>query len=117
MQRVAKSLRFALGALLAVALVLSPVAAFAAPQPAHHPSDTMAGDGGAPCDMPCEGCGDEMPSLSCAMACLGLFAAMPPAAIIATSSVRAMRVEAHSHSARASRDREPDKPPPRHVLA
>lgn len=116
MRWVAKSFRFALGALLAAALALGPVVAFAAAQPMHH-GEPMAADDGVPCDMPCEGCGDGIPKWSCAIACLGLIAAMPPCAIVATPGVRAIRVEAQSRITLAGRDREPDKPPPRLALA
>lgn len=116
MRRLTKSARFALGVLLAAALALSPVVAFAAAQPM--PSgEAMAAHDDTPCDMPCDDCGDEAPLSSCAMACLGLTAAVPPVVIAAIPAILAERVEIRSNVVLAGRDREPDKPPPRLVLA
>lgn len=102
--------------LLTAALALSPAFAFAA-QPMPSSGEAMAAHGDAPCDMPCDGCGDGAPMSSCVVACLGLTAAMPPVATVAMPVVRAMRAEVPSNVVLAGREREPDKPPPRTVLA
>lgn len=103
-------------ALLAVALAFSPVAAFAGHQDAAGTVHSAASDEMPPCDMPCGDCAEGDVSAACAIACSGLIAAIPSQpAPLRHSAV--MRVRAASAVVVAGRDREPDKPPPRLILA
>jgi hypothetical protein len=101
--------------LLAAALALSPVAAFAGHQDmaGTHPAAT---DEMPPCDMPCDDCADDEVSPACAIACSGLIAAIPAPPHPMPQST-AMRVRVISSTAAAGHEREPDKPPPRRNLA
>ncbi|MBL9095691.1 MAG: hypothetical protein JNK07_02090 [Alphaproteobacteria bacterium] len=116
MRRLSKPVRFALGVLLAAALALSPGIAFAGIGSAHQDA-VMTTDTGAPCDMPCDDCGDGKSSAACALACSGLIASIPAPAFAALPTVPAAHAEAILAILFAGREREPDKPPPRPVLA
>lgn len=104
-----------ISALLIAALALSPVVTFAAAAP-EHPNGGITVDGGAPCEMPCDGCGDGKASPACAVACAGLVASIPRAAIAALPQMRPTRAAAILQVRFAGREREPDKPPPKTVL-
>lgn len=105
-----------ISALLIAALALSPVVTFAAPAP-EHPDGGIAVDGGAPCEMPCDGCGDGKASPACAVVCAGLVASIPRAAIAELPQMRSTRAVAILKIRFTGREREPDKPPPKTVLA
>jgi hypothetical protein len=116
MRRLSKRVRVVLGVLLAAALALSPAVAFAGVGMAHKDTVMMT-DRGAPCDMPCDDCGDGKSSPACALACSGLVASIPAPTFPALPAVPAAHVEAILAILFAGREREPDKPPPRLVLA
>lgn len=116
MRRLSKPVRFVLGVLLAAALAVSPGVAFASVGSAHHGA-VMTTDAGAPCDMPCDDCGDGASSAACALACNGLIVSIPAPAFAALSTLPAAHAEAILAILSAGREREPDKPPPRPVLA
>jgi hypothetical protein len=117
MRRLSKSVRFALGALLAAALALSPVAAFAGVGAAMDHGGATVSDESAPCDMPCDDCGDGKPSLACAVACSGLVASVLADAPALPSAVPLTRTAAVLKIVSDGRQREPDKPPPRAIPA
>jgi hypothetical protein len=104
-----------LSALLCAALVLSPVTAFGATSaPTTHDS---AMSKSMPCDMPCKGCSDRVPSLSCVAACMGLVAALPSFERARAPRAIAQRVALAVHRTLVGVEREPDTPPPKFVLA
>ena len=102
--------------LLAVLLAVAPLllaAPFASAADAMHQADSHSG---APCDMPCDGC-DQKSMPDCAAKCsavlfTGLFAEQS-----APAPVLAPRIAAVREHRLAGREREPDKPPPRSILA
>jgi hypothetical protein len=102
-------------ALLVAAVALGPVVTFAAAAP-EHPDGGIAVDGGAPCEMPCDGCGDGKASPACAVACAGLVASILRAAIAALPQTRPTRAAAILKIRFTGREREPDKPPPKTSL-
>ena len=107
-----------LGALLGAALALSPLAAIEAMAvPAESSSHHAVVPDTPPCDMPCDDCGDGKSSAACALACSGLIASIPAPAFAALPTVPAAHAEAILAILCAGREREPDKPPPRPVLA
>jgi hypothetical protein len=115
MRRMGKVFGRVLGALLAAALALSPVVAFA--HTASPPSgDAMAMHESTPCDMPCD-CAGEAPSPACMIACSGLIAAIPSIDAVAQPHVAAARAATVLTDLFNDRRREPDKPPPRPFLA
>ena len=116
MHSVPTLVRRILSALLVAALALSPVVTFAAAAP-KHPGDGMAVGEGAPCHMPCDGCGDGKASPTCAVACAGLVASIPQPATVALPRMCAPRAAAILKIRFTGREREPDKPPPKAVLA
>ncbi len=103
--------------LLAVALALSPVAALAGQDHMPKTSHSASLDRSSPCDMPCGGCDEGISKSFCMLACLGLNTAVAPVAIAAMPVILAIRIEAQSNIVLAGRDREPDKPPPKSILA
>jgi hypothetical protein len=116
MRRMGKVFGRVLGALLAAALALSPVVTFA--HASSPPSgDAMAMHESAPCDMPCDDCADEAPSPACMIACSGLIAAIPSIDAVAQPQVAAARAATVLTDLFNDRRREPDKPPPRPILA
>lgn len=114
MQLVRKIATRFMSALLSVALVASPVTAFA-DVPMH--LDAMTAHEGAPCDMPCSDCNKGGMSPSCAAACAGLAASMLSTAALARPAARATRIQPLVNIELTGRDREPDKPPPKLILA
>ncbi|MFM9863043.1 MAG: hypothetical protein ACKVRO_05505 [Micropepsaceae bacterium] len=117
MRKTARFFRSAIGVLLAAALAFSPVAALGAPTQSAHQSDAMTADGGAPCDMPCDGCGDGQSSLSCLIACAGLAGSLLPAMQLALVGELTSRAVPKPNASLSGQEREPDKPPPKMILA
>jgi hypothetical protein len=101
--------------LLAAALALSPVAAFAGHQEMTRTVHAVAMDEMPPCDMPCGDCAKGKISPVCAIACSGLIAAIA-SPIVAMPYSTVMRLRVISAVPSVGRDREPDKPPPRPAL-
>jgi len=107
-----------LSALLCAALALSPVAAFAATSAPSEPGmHDAAMSKSTPCDMPCKGCADRNPSLSCLSACMGLIAAIPIFDGAPVPHAFAHRATVAVQNALVGTKREPDTPPPKLVLA
>ena len=74
-------------------------------------------DDTTPCDMPCDGCADGKASFSCVAACSGLIAAIPATHVLRLPHTSAHRVMESPNDALVGREREPDKPPPKLILA
>lgn len=117
MRRLWKSVRFVLAALTAAALALSPVAAFADVTIVMDHGGATASEDSMPCDMPCDGCGDGKLSPACAAACAGLVAPGIVDAPALPVAIPTAGAETILKIVSDGRQREPDKPPPRSVLA
>jgi hypothetical protein len=118
MQRLRNIAGRILGVLLCAALALAPVGAVtAAEMPAVASHEHAAMNDTTPCDMPCDGCADGKASLSCVAACIGLIAAIPAADALPLPANLAHRVVESANDALVGREREPDKPPPKPILA
>ena len=107
-----------LGALVCAALALSPLTALAASKASsgtngHHA--TMSEE--MPCDMPCDGCADGKMPFSCIVACSGLIGSMPIAEAVLRPTFIAGRVSISLIDRFSARQREPDTPPPKLILA
>lgn len=118
MRRLPNIVGLILGVLFSTALALSPAVAFAKALDVG-----VAGDHGTaahqttPCDMPCDGCQDTDASPACMSACSGLIAAMNAIEPLRQPAVMFTRATPLPKVQRDGRDREPDKPPPKHLLA
>lgn len=118
MQRLRNIAGRVLGVLLCAALALAPVGAAAAAEITAGASHEQADmNDTSPCDTPCDGCADGKASLSCVAACIGLIAAIPAADSLRSPATSAHRVVENANDALAGREREPDKPPPKLILA
>lgn len=118
MQRLRNIAGRILGALLCAALALAPASVVAAtemPADSAHEHALMAET--TPCDMPCDGCAGDKTSFSCVAACSGLIAAIPAADVLRLPATLAHRVVDSANDALVGREREPDKPPPKSILA
>ncbi len=103
--------------LVAAALALAPVVAFADAATAAPMTDhTAVGDQSAPCDMPCDDCFGDEASFACKVACGGLVAQMLAVADVSHPAVPAVRTAVAAADQIRDRRREPDKPPPKPFL-
>lgn len=104
-----------LGVLFSIALALSPAVAFA--EVLNVGDHGAATDESTPCSLPCDGCQDTDKSLACVSACSGLIAAMTAIEPLRQPAVTLTRATPVPKVHRDGRDREPDKPPPKQLLA
>lgn len=116
MRSVAKTFRHIPGAFVTLAFAVSPVAALAGAKVVA-PVAEMTADAGAPCDMPCDDCSGDARGAACAVACIGLTVAVPATTPPAPSMPAVARIEIPAKVPFIGRDREPDKPPPKLILA
>lgn len=112
MRTFAKIFRTTLGAFVSLALAASPAAALTGTK-AKAPVAAMTGGESAPCDMPCDDCGDKASGSACAVACVGLTVAVPTTTSVVLSMLAVARIDVPVKVPFIGRDREPDKPPPR----
>lgn len=107
-----------LSLLLIAALATGPIVVFAkAGAVSTSEQDATAMNVVAPCEMPCNDCGDAQPSPECVIACAGL--ASP--ALLTAAGALPMAPAAHApqelSTTLSGREREPDEPPPKLILA
>lgn len=107
-----------LSLLLIAALATGPIVVFAKAgvmSAGEHDATVM--NDVAPCEMPCNDCGDAQPSPGCVIACAGLVAPALLAGESALPGAPAAHAPQELSTTLSGREREPDKPPPKLILA
>jgi hypothetical protein len=117
MNLVQKIMARALSLLLVAALAIGPVVVVAQAESMSVGEHAAVMDESVPCDMPCDGCDMGGPSLSCVMTCAGFVASIAATDVPPGPSIAADRVSPVLQRQLDGREREPDKPPPKLVLA
>lgn len=112
LQRTTVMFRLMLAVLLAVAPLVSTAPVASASDETHQ----VASHDKTPCDMPCSGC-DQDKTPDCAAKCSAVLMTGLCVETSATPTVSKTQIAAVLEQHLTSRDREPEKPPPRFHLA